>query len=153
MPLTLIKQKETKKHQLKQDGVEIHTFQTKAEMKELVKKLEAVINEKRSGSQNRSMWLFCSLLAKAFNDAGYTIQMVLKLFKLGLNWNKDSVMDIIWRPIQEALFKKKSTTKLKKMQEIDSIYEHINRFTAKMGIHVPFPAKCLSCSHVECQCN
>lgn len=85
------------------------------------------------------MHLYFEMMAKELNDAGYSVQLFLKS-AIELDWNKDSVKELIWRPVQEALIKKKSTTKLDKVSEIDLIYEHINRHIGQVfGIHVPFP--------------
>ena len=82
--------------------------------------------------------MFFKLLADELNSAGYSVQEVLKSYKAELDWNKDSIHDIMWLPIQKGLLKTDSTRKLKK-HEIDIVYEHINRFVAKMGVHVEFP--------------
>lgn len=93
----------------------------------------------RTLSQNNALHLYFEHLAKELNDGGYTVQLFLKQ-AIDLDWNKESVKELIWRPVQEALIQKKSTTKLDKVVEIDLIWEHINRHIAeKFGIHVPFP--------------
>lgn len=94
---------------------------------------------KRTSKQSNSVHLFCDLVAKAFNEAGYTVQLVLKE-KIDLDWNKDMVKELLWRPAQKAITGKESTTDLDKVSEIDTIYEHLNRhFGEKFGIHIPFP--------------
>ena len=46
---------------------------------------------------------------------------------------------MLWKPIQEAVLQKKSTTELKR-KEIDDVYDTINlALGQKFGIHVPFP--------------
>lgn len=94
---------------------------------------------KRTDAQNASMWLFFTLLADELNNGGFSIQKVLTNYKVELDWDKNSVHDIIWVPIQKALLNKSSTTQLNKHEEITAVYEHINRFVAQMGIHIPFP--------------
>ena len=97
------------------------------------------IESKRSGQQNRSLHLYFNLLADEFNNAGYSVQIVLKE-KIDLDWTTEMVKDLLWRPAQEAILKKKSTTELKKTEDIDKVWEHLNRhISQKFGIHVPFP--------------
>ncbi len=94
----------------------------------------------RTPSQNNSLHLWFDLVAKELNEAGYTVQMVLKE-KVDLDFDGDKVKELLWRPAQQAILKKKSTTELKKITDIDRVWEHLNRHLGeKFGIHVPFPA-------------
>lgn len=109
------------------------------------KKLVVEINlekGKRTLPQNDSLHLWYELVAKELNEKGLTVQEVLKK-TIEIDWNAKRVKEIIWRSVQEAITSKKSTTELNKSDEIDIIYEHINRFLADKcdGIHVPFPKK------------
>lgn len=95
---------------------------------------------RRTLSQNNALHLWFQLLADALNDAGYSIQHVIKFFTVELSWTKDSVKEILWRTTQKALLKKKSTTELNKQEDIDTVWEHLNRSLGeKLSIHVPFP--------------
>lgn len=98
------------------------------------------IQSTRSLSQNNALHLWFQLIAGELNEAGYTVQLVLKQ-KVDLDWTKDSVKELLWRPAQFAILKKKSTTELKKIEDIDKVWEHLNRHIGeKFGIHVPFPS-------------
>ena len=100
-----------------------------------------IYKETRTSRQNRSVWLYCTLLAEELNNSG--TYMVLFFYKKGaqVSWTKESVMEAIWRPIQIAMFEIKSTTKIKTHQ-VSEIYEEINRFIGeKFGLSVPFPDK------------
>lgn len=95
---------------------------------------------RRTNQQNRALHKFFELLADEFNQAGYSIQHVLKYFTIDLDWNTESIKEIIWKPLQQALVKKKSTTQLDKQTDINIVYDHLNRSLGeKLGIHVPFP--------------
>jgi len=95
----------------------------------------------RSEQQNRALHLFCEMSAKELNDAGWTVQLVLK-HVVDLDWTKELFKELIWRPIQKALTGKTSTTKLDKVSEIDVTYDHINRYMGeKFHLHVPFPSE------------
>ena len=100
-----------------------------------------IYKDTRTNRQNRSIWLYCTLLAEALNDSGQ--YMVLFFYKEGaqVSWTKESVMEAIWRPVQIGMFEIKSTTKIKTNQ-VSEVYEEINRFIGeKFGIHVAFPDK------------
>lgn len=93
----------------------------------------------RTGQQNRALHLYYKLLAQELNDAGHSVQMVVKK-KMDLDWNPRLVKELLWRPAQLALLGKQSTTELSKQEEIDTVFEHLNRHLGeKFGIHVPFP--------------
>ncbi|MFZ2152162.1 MAG: hypothetical protein WAV09_03580, partial [Minisyncoccia bacterium] len=97
------------------------------------------MNKQRTPTQNNSMWRYFTLVSAALNNAGLSLQEVLKHYRMEIEWDKDLIHDVIWVPVQKAKFKKKSTRDLKKQGEIDVVYEHVNRFLSKLGVHVPFP--------------
>lgn len=96
------------------------------------------VNSKRTIDQNSAMHLWFQHVADELNGAGLPIKQTLAHYKVDLDWSAESVKSLIWKPIQWALFAKKSTTDLKK-GEIDPIFEHINRFLSQLGVHVDFP--------------
>ena len=97
--------------------------------------------EKRTIQQNKSIHLYCGMVAEALNDAGYDIEVVIKNFKVDVSWTKESVKELLWKTAQRTMFQKNSTTELDKLKEITKIYEVINRFLAKLKIEsIPFPS-------------
>lgn len=95
---------------------------------------------KRTIPQNNSLHLFCTLLADEMNLAGYTIADVLEYFNTDVSWSMTTVKEIIWRKMQIYLLGKTSTRDLNKQEDIDRVYDEVNRFTSeKLHIHVPFP--------------
>lgn len=95
--------------------------------------------EKRTYHQNRALHLWFEMVAQELNAAGYTVQLVLKE-KVDIDWDKDKVKELLWRTAQQAITGKKSTTELWKTEDIDKIYEHLNRHLGeKFGVHIPFP--------------
>jgi hypothetical protein len=102
--------------------------------------IEPVVS-KRSDQQNKALHVWFTNVSKAFNEAGYTVQLVLKE-KIDLDWSPELVKEMLWRPAQKAILKKRSTTELKKLEEIDVVFDHLNRHIGeKFGIHEPFPAQ------------
>ena len=93
----------------------------------------------RTEQQNRALHLYFEQVAEALNDGGYTVQFVLKE-KVEVDWDKDMVKDLLWRTAQQAILKKVSTTELAKQEDIDKVYDHLNRHLGeKFGIHVEWP--------------
>lgn len=95
----------------------------------------------RTEQQNRALHLYFTQVASALNDAGYDIQKTLTNYRMELDWTPESIKECMWRPAQKALLGKHSTTELSKQEEIDRVYEAVNRFLAKLEIeHIPFPS-------------
>ena len=95
--------------------------------------------KKRTDQQNRAIHKYFELVATALNDAGYPIRKTLQSYKAEIDWSKDTVKEIIWRPAQLAITGKSSTTELNKQEDVSKVYETCNRFLAQLGVHVPFP--------------
>ena len=96
--------------------------------------------KQRTELQNRALWLFMTLLAKALNEGGLEPRKVLKP-TYNLQWTKEMIHDNIWIPIQQAMYGTNSTTFLHKQEQIDKIHEIIMReFGEKHELeYIPFP--------------
>ena len=98
------------------------------------------MDKKRTPIQNNSLHRYCELVATALNDAGLNIEEVLQHFTMELDWDKNTVKDIIWRTAQKRMLRKISTTELNKHEDITRVWEACNRFLAKLGVEsIPFP--------------
>lgn len=94
----------------------------------------------RTAQQNKSLHLYCELLAEALNDAGLDMKKVFEVKEVDIPWNKDIVKSVLWRPIQEAMTGEESTTKLN-TTEVSEIYETLNRHIAShFGISIDWPS-------------
>ena len=95
----------------------------------------------RTGQQNKALHKYCELLADALNSAGYEMKAVLAVKQVDVPWSPDSVKEVLWRPIQEAMTGKHSTTQLDRM-EPGQVYEVLNRHMASnFGVSVPWPSE------------
>ncbi len=84
--------------------------------------------------------MFFDQLAHELQGEGITMTAVLQKFIIDVPVTKYSVKEM-WRSLQEAMFGKTSTTQLLKKQEIDQIYDSLNKFFGEnMEIQIPpFP--------------
>ena len=95
--------------------------------------------EQRTKLQNRALHKFFQLLADELNGAGYDMRKTLKP-EIDIPWNKDTIKEYLWRPIQKAQLDKESTMDLN-TKEIDRVYNTLNRFLSeKLSVHIPFPS-------------
>lgn len=94
----------------------------------------------RSPLQNRSLHLYCRLLADALNDAGYDMRKVLKE-GVEIPWSERTVKEYLWRPIQRVVTGDESTTQPDR-DEYPEVYETLYRHMAqKFGVTVAWPVK------------
>jgi len=56
-------------------------------------------------------------------------------------WSQESVKEDLWRPIQQAMFKIKSTTQLNTSQ-VSEVHRVLDNWTAtELGVSLPFPSR------------
>lgn len=98
-----------------------------------------MIDEKRTLTQNKSLHLYCELLATALNDAGLDMKKVLKP-SVDIPWTKISVKEHLYKPIMVIMTDKQSTTELDTVNPSD-IYKVLDRhISEKFGVHVEWPS-------------
>lgn len=118
---------------------ELKEWHIKPKLQEFLKEVKP--RKSLTRQQQKALHLWFSLVADEFNESGYTVQLVLKE-KIDIEWDGDLVKELLWRPAQKVILKKDSTTKLNKTEEIDIVWEHLNRHLGeKFGIHVDFPSE------------
>lgn len=102
---------------------------------------EHYYDKTRSKQQNSALHVYCGLLATKLNNAGYSFVIIINGKETECDWNMERVKDFMWRPIQEALKKEKSTAKVS-TKDYPEIYETLNRHTAsKLGISIDWPVR------------
>ena len=95
--------------------------------------------KQRTEQQNKALHVLFTLLANTLNDAGLDMRKVLKP-TVDIPWTTQTVKDQLWRPVQQAMLGKESTTELS-TTDIDKVFDVINRHLGeKFGIHEDFPS-------------
>ena len=92
----------------------------------------------RTQRQNRAMHKLFRELSQQMNEQGLTLQQVLRS-DVETMMTPKLVKEVIWRPVQKAMYGKESTTQLT-TDEVDKVFDVINKHLGKHGIHVPFPS-------------
>ncbi len=110
-------------------------------MKTNSKNSQDSLPKQRTAQQNRSLWLFCTMLAEALNNAGLDQRKVLKP-SYQIPWTKQAIHDHVWLPLQEAMYGTNSTMFLHKTEQIDTIHATIMRMLGeKWGLeYIAFPS-------------
>ena len=98
------------------------------------------MKDKRTTQQNKALHKYCEMLAESLNDAGLDLRKTLR-HDIEVPWTKDLVKEYLWRPIQEAMTEKESTTDLTTV-EPSEIHTVLSRHLGeKFGIYVPWPSQ------------
>ncbi len=92
----------------------------------------------RTLQQNRALHKFCTEVANTLNEAGLDIRTTLKP-DFEIDWSPLLVKELLWKQTQKIVLGKESTTQMT-TKEVNEIYEVINRFLAKHGVHIAFPS-------------
>lgn len=100
------------------------------------------VAKQRTNTQNAALHVYFTLLANALNDAGYDLRRFFELRpQLDISWDAELVKKELWKPIQEVMLNKESTTE-PNTAEYDKVYNVLNRFTAQeFGISILWPCK------------
>lgn len=102
----------------------------------------ATQEERLTRQQQKALHAWFGMVAEVLNEDGKTMAMVLNKFIVDAPATKNSIKELVWKPLQQGLYGKKSTTELLKREEIDKIYDTLNKFFAE-NLEValpPFPS-------------
>jgi hypothetical protein len=80
----------------------------------------------RTLNQNSALHLFFTQLAQELNEHGLDMRHLIRQ-EVEIQWTPYSIKEYLWRPLQKVLTGKASTTKLDRSQEINLIYDNLNR--------------------------
>jgi len=95
--------------------------------------------KQRTSQQNRALHKYLTQIAEALNDAGYDMKKTLKP-DVEIPWNAKMAKEFLWRPIQEIMTGKHSTTELNTVDPTE-IHQVLDRHLAeKFGVSVPWPS-------------
>ena len=96
--------------------------------------------KQRTATQNASLHKYFTLLAEALNAAGYDMRRTLK-HDIDIPWTMEAVKEHLWKPLQEAMTKERSTAKVER-KDYSMIYDVLSRhLSQKLGVFVSWPSK------------
>ena len=94
--------------------------------------------EKRTLQQNKALHKFFEMLSLDLNAAGLDMKRTLKP-GVDIPWTPTTVKEYLWKPVQDAMLEKDSTTELS-TKEVNEVYETLIRHLGeKFGIVTVFP--------------
>ncbi len=98
--------------------------------------------KQRTIAQNKAIHLYLQNVAHELQNQGQTLQDVVKKVNMvEITPTTQTLKETLWRPIQEIVVSKKSTTELQ-TNEVKEIYNIISMFLAKnFEISLPFPSQ------------
>ena len=98
---------------------------------------------KMSKEEFNALHLWFRWVAQALKEKDIEFNEVIKAMNnMSLTPTDSLVKEVMWRPVQMALFHIESTTNIGP-KEVNVILEHLNRLLANLDepVHVPFPNK------------
>lgn len=91
-------------------------------------------------TQNAALHKYLEMLAELLNEAGLDMKKVLKP-QVDIPWTKESAKEHLWKPIQQIVIDKSSTTQAT-TAEYSQVYDVLSRHLAeKFGIYCPWPSR------------
>ena len=90
-------------------------------------KVYEILEPKLTSQQMKAIHAYCDHIARVLAASGNDMQQVVTL---PIEPTGTLVKEIIWRPVQKALFAKKSVTQLK-MHDVDEVYRVIAKHLAE----------------------
>ena len=96
--------------------------------------------KKRSSQENRALHVLFQNIAYELNRLGleFTFRGI-KGMEIETTYTPEIVKNFLWRPLQDALLKKSSTTQLTH-NDIGLIFEILGKYFAENGIEISFPS-------------
>ena len=90
----------------------------------------------RTLTQNSAMHLWFEMVASYLNDAGLDMRKTIKE-EVDIAWSKHTVKEYLWKPLQEVVTGKESTTEANKTEYGDIEAVMRRHFLQKFGIDLP----------------
>ena len=95
----------------------------------------------RTTKQNSALHLLFTIISSQLNEMGLEFNYIgLSGKNLSLRHTPHLVKEMVWKPLQRALFDIESTTKLN-TEQINEIVDVLTKFFAERGIVIQFPSK------------
>jgi hypothetical protein len=91
-----------------------------------------------TGRQFRAIHVYFDKVADMLNEAGLDMRAVLKP-EVDIPWSKETVKEYMWKPIQKIAVGEESSKDILQ-EDVDKVFNIMNRHLAKFGIHQPFPS-------------
>ena len=108
--------------------------------KSIVQSLTDNLPHKRSSQQNKSLHVLFQNISFELNRLGMEFTYNgIKGIEIQTTYTPEIVKEFIWKPLQNVMLKKDSTTKLT-TQDIDAIFLILGRWFSEHGVVIDFPS-------------
>ena len=108
--------------------------------KSIVQSLTDNLPHKRSSQQNKSLHVLFQNISFELNRIGMEFTYNgIKGIEIQTTYTPEIVKEFLWKPLQKALLKKESTTKLT-TQDINMIFEILGKWFSEKGVVIDFPS-------------
>lgn len=104
-----------------------------------VHELTVAGSKTRTSKQNNALHKFLQDLADTLNEAGLDMKTVLKP-EVDIPWSQNSAKEFLWRPIQQVMTGKDSTTEPTTKDYLAIQETLIRHLSSKFGVSVDWPS-------------
>ena len=93
----------------------------------------------RTPLQNKSHWKYCELIADELNNTQASVQMVCKL---PIAFTKDNFHELIWKPVQHAMFPEIESTTQLDTKQMSEVYLQVDKLMSEQWhVQVDWPSE------------
>jgi len=78
----------------------------------------------RTPQQNKAHWVYCELMADGLNNTQASVQ---KVCTLPISFTKDNFHELIWKPVQHAMFPEIESTTQLDTKQMSEVYREVDR--------------------------
>lgn len=96
------------------------------------------VEMKRTDLQNNSHWKYCELMAEGLNNTQASVQ---KVCTLPISFTKDNFHELIWLPVQIAMFPDIDSTRKLDTKQMSEVYEQVDKIiNDRWSVHAEWPS-------------
>lgn len=90
----------------------------------------------RTEQQNKALHVWLRQVSECLNDAGFSVMKTLR-HDAELPWTEHSAKELLWRPVQEAMTGKESTTECNRVEYSDIERVIARHLGQRLGVTLP----------------
>ena len=93
---------------------------------------------KRTNQQNNAHWKYCELMSDGLNNTDASVQ---KVCTLPIAFTKDNFHELIWKPVQHAMFPEITSTTQLDTKQVSEVYMQVDKIMSEQwGVSEAWPS-------------
>lgn len=97
--------------------------------------------KQRTDQQRKAIEVYCRLVAKTLNGAGYDLKAVLEKKTIPVPCTQENIKENVYKNIVHALYPDKTSTTELTTKQVNDVYHVMNKWLGEeFEVHVPWPS-------------